>query len=188
MISKWRNVASLLSVSAVVFAIDKISKRIVVTHLRAGESIPIVSGIFQFKIALQFNNGFGFGILSDSSHHTKGFVIGGMVVAMAIILVALVSIGNRITMITIWLALYLGCILGNLVDKVASGAALDFLEIDIYRLHWPAFNFADSAATVGDILLLLFFLCRRSSAAAQLNELKGVFAMGRTRERLRSRF
>ena len=71
------------------------------------------------------------------------------------VLAALVFLGNRITLVTIALALILGGATGNVHDRIAYGAVVDFIEVHIYHYHWPDFNIADSSIVTGACLLFL---------------------------------
>ncbi len=76
-------------------------------------------------------------------------------VAALAVLIALVRLGNRITLTTFALALILGGALGNVHDRVEYGSVIDFIEVHIFSYHWPDFNVADSAIVTGACLLLL---------------------------------
>ena len=70
-------------------------------------------------------------------------------------LIALVRLGNRITLTTVALALVLGGALGNVHDRIVYGSVVDFIEVHIFSYHWPDFNVADSSIVTGACLLLL---------------------------------
>ncbi len=70
----------------------------------------------------------------------------------------LLRIGRRITATTFGLALILGGAIGNVYDRIRTGAVIDFLEVHIVHYHWPDFNVADSCIVIGGILLVLHSL------------------------------
>ena len=76
-------------------------------------------------------------------------------VAALAVLVAMVRLGNHITLTTVALSLILGGALGNVHDRVEYGSVIDFIEVHIFSYHWPDFNVADSAIVTGACLLLL---------------------------------
>jgi len=68
--------------------------------------------------------------------------------------------------LTVGLALILGGAVGNLVDRVRFGHVIDFLDFYVKAYHWPAFNLADSAVTIGTLWLLLNLILRKSFTEA----------------------
>jgi signal peptidase II len=71
------------------------------------------------------------------------------------VLIALVRLGDRITLTTVALALILGGALGNAHDRILYGSVVDFIQVHIFSYHWPDFNIADSSVVTGACLLLL---------------------------------
>jgi signal peptidase II len=82
------------------------------------------------------------------------------------VLAALVLLGNRISLITVALALILGGATGNVHDRLAYGAVIDFIEVHIFAYHWPDFNVADSSIVTGACLLFLDSLRSRKKTDA----------------------
>lgn len=186
MISVRHNLACLLIISAGIVFIDQMTKLAVLRHLRLGGSVVVVPDVFQ--ITRRFNNGFAFGTLSNwPGHHVNVFALSSMVAVATILVIALVSLGNRLTMLTVCLALYVGCALGNLSDLFTYGGSVDFLAVSIFGYHWPDFNVADISATVADILLLLYLILGWSRATVELRALGNVFGLDRIRAWLRKR-
>jgi signal peptidase II len=101
------------------------------------------------------NPGIAFGVLSDSaSAWTRIVLIGGSVAVIAVLAWLLVSLrGGSLTLAGI--AFLLGGAAGNLTDRIAHGAVTDFFEVLLGSYAWPAFNVADSAITIGAILIIL---------------------------------
>jgi signal peptidase II len=85
-------------------------------------------------------------------------LVGFSLIAAVIVSIVLVRIGRRITATTFGLALILGGAIGNVWDRIRTGAVIDFLEIHIVHYHWPDFNVADSCIVIGGILLVLHSL------------------------------
>ena len=186
MISTRHNLAWLLILSACVVLVDQLTKLTVLNHIPVGGSVTVIPNAFQ--ITRRFNNGFCFGVLSKwPSHHANGLALSLMVAATMIVAIALLSLGKRLTVLTVCLALYFGCALGNLADQFVYGGSVDFLSVSIFGHHWPDFNVADISATAADILLLIYFLLRRSSAVAELRALRNVFRLDWVRARLQNR-
>jgi signal peptidase II len=101
------------------------------------------------------NPGIAFGVLSDSaSVWTRVVLIGGSVAVIVVLAWLLVSLrGGALTLAGI--AFLIGGAAGNLADRIAHGAVTDFFEVLLGSYAWPAFNVADSAITIGAILIIL---------------------------------
>jgi len=136
----WARVAAVL---AGVLAADQLVKALVTSSLARGEERELVLGI---KLVNVRNSGVAFGGLQDA----KEIVAVVIVVALIALLVYFARAGGRRW---VWLptGMLLGGALGNIVDRLREGAVIDFLKLP----HWPAFNVADSAITVGVIVLVL---------------------------------
>jgi signal peptidase II len=108
------------------------------------------------------NPGIAFSIFANSSSPALRYLlILGALVIIGIIAWRLVSSPNLTALNTAGLALLLGGATGNLTDRILHGAVTDFLEVFLGSYRWPAFNVADSAVTVGAILLILDVLFSR---------------------------
>ena len=76
-------------------------------------------------------------------------------VAALVVFIAMLRLGNRITLTTVALALIFGGALGNVHDRIVYGSVVDFIEVHIFAYHWPDFNVADSSIVTGACLLFL---------------------------------
>ena len=90
--------------------------------------------------------------------------------AAIVVLVALIRLGNRITLTTVALALILAGALGNVHDRIAYGSVVDFIEVHIFSYHWPDFNVADSSIVIGACLLMLDSLLPKKSGQVSENK------------------
>lgn len=138
-------------VLAAVLALDQAVKALVTASLARGEERDIVAGI---KLVNVRNTGVAFGQLQNAG------AIVSVVIAIAIAAL-LVYFARNLSRPWIWLptGMLLGGALGNIVDRVAEGAVIDFLKLP----YWPAFNVADSAITIGVVVLV--FVMERGDAA-----------------------
>jgi signal peptidase II len=147
-------------VSAVV-VVDQLTKWQVASTMRLHESIPVIPEIF--NITYIRNSGAAFGILAGS-HPGFRMVFFGLTSVLALVLLgtiyARLSPGDRMGQASV--AAVFGGALGNLVDRVRLGEVIDFLDFSIFSYHWPAFNVADSAITLGVGLLIGHFFLQRS--------------------------
>ena len=138
-------------VFACVLAADQGVKALINASLARGEEREVIAGI---KLVNVRNSGVAFGQLQN----------GGVIVAIVItiaVLALLIYFARNGAQPLMWLptGLLLGGALGNIVDRIVEGAVIDFVKLP----HWPAFNVADSAITVG-VITLLFVMERNDRA------------------------
>ena len=151
----------LLGISAVVFLVDRLTKIWVAKHIALGGAIPVIPRVL--RISHWTNDGAAFSMFAESAspHLVRWMLVGFSLLAATAVLVALVRMGNRITMTTVALALVLAGALGNVHDRILYGSVVDFIEVHIFNYHWPDFNVADSSIVIGACLLLLESLLPR---------------------------
>ena len=145
------------ALAAAVVAADRISKRIIETQVNDWDIFRVIPGLFQ--IVHTRNTGVAFGIFSEQGSGT------GRLLLVAFSLAVMALVGNLLwgacrNLKEHWtlaaaLALVLGGAAGNLYDRVVFGSVTDFLDFYWRSHHFPVFNLADSAITVGAGLLLL---------------------------------
>jgi signal peptidase II len=146
---RWKPIAVAIAFALVV--LDQVTKSLILSHLELGERIE-VTGFFNLVLAM--NRGAAFSFLASQSGWQVVFFSGIAIVAILVIGVLLYRAPDRGPYI-LGLALILGGAAGNLVDRLRHGAVVDFLDFHFGGWHWPAFNVADSALTVGAALLIL---------------------------------
>ncbi len=137
--------------AAAVVVLDQLSKLWAVRQLLRG-SVELTSFL---NLSLVFNSGAAFGLLSEASGwQNLLFVIVAIVVSF--IIIAMVRrLGANDIQVLVGLMLILGGAVGNLIDRLHLGYVIDFIDFHYESWHWPAFNLADSAITVGAMLLVL---------------------------------
>ena len=152
-----------LGIALVVLLIDQITKLLIVDSFAWGDSQPI-SGYF--NLVRVHNSGAAFSMLSSASGWQRWLFTGIGVVATGFILWMLRSHPTQ-KLFCFALALVLGGALGNVIDRLAYGHVIDFLDFHwdflaplFYQGHFPAFNVADSAISVGAVCLILDELLR----------------------------
>lgn len=137
--------------AAAVIVLDQLSKWPVLARFMPGEQLE-VTGFF--NLVLVFNKGAAFSFLSGASGwQTLFFLAIALGAAVAVSVLLLRAAGTRLFRLA--LALILGGALGNAIDRLRFGQVVDFLDFHLGAWHWPAFNVADSAITVGALLLIL---------------------------------
>lgn len=167
-----RPLAALLLTLAVVAA-DRLSKAWVVENVNPWDTLAIIPGFF--NIVYVENEGMAFSLLADTDPQWRGAVlIGVSLVVLGFIAVlyyqSLFARGPAVEAHSPWpFALLSGGAVGNLYDRLFRGSVTDFLDLHIGPYHWPTFNVADSAITVGACLLAIELLrTRRVKREAQV--------------------
>jgi signal peptidase II len=140
-----------LWLSVLVVVIDQITKALASEMLALYEAVPVLPGL---NLTLMHNTGAAFSFLSDSGGWQRWFftAVALAVSAMLVLWLRRLSPGQR--WLSIAIALVIGGALGNLWDRFVLGYVVDFIDVYAGRWHWPAFNVADSAITVGAAMLL----------------------------------
>src|SRR6185436_18198377 len=151
------------AVAAAVGVADQVTKALVLARFAYAERLEVTSF---FNMVLVYNKGAAFSFLAQADGWQTPLFAAFALIASVIVAVLIVrKPGERLFCAA--LALILGGALGNLVDRLRFGQVVDFLDFHAYGWHWPAFNVADSAITVGAVLLILEgFLGREGRAGA----------------------
>jgi len=153
-----------LVVSAVVIALDLATKAAVVRAFQPGDMVVLTSW---FNLVLAYNEGAAFSFLANAGGWQRWFFLAiSLAISAAIIVMLRRQAGRAPTAFA--LALVLGGALGNVYDRVTLGRVVDFIQLHAAGYYWPAFNVADSAITVGVVLLLLESLGRSRAERAGL--------------------
>ena len=148
--SGWR----WLPVTLAVIGLDQLVKLWVIEHLSLYRTVRVLPVL---DVTLTYNSGAAFSFLADASGWQKWFFAGlALIVAAGIVLWLKRLNGRTQRVLCLGLALILGGALGNLIDRVRIGHVVDFILAHWHRVYFPwAFNVADSAITVGAVLLAL---------------------------------
>lgn len=141
-----------LWLSALVIVVDQITKRVIDSAMQLHQTIELIP---YFQLTYMRNQGAAFSFLSGAGGWQRWFFIGLAIVASVFIFVWLRKLDPSRRREAVAWALVLGGALGNLIDRILYGYVIDFLDVYVGDWHWPAFNVADSAITVGVALLLL---------------------------------
>lgn len=140
-----------IGIAIIVVLADQLTKITMTRLLAYGQSDTVTS---YFNLVMVYNKGAAFSFLSDQSGWQRYFFTGISVIASLFMLWMLKR--NPTQKLFCWaLALILGGALGNLIDRVAYGHVIDFLDFHLAGWHWPAFNVADAAITLGAALFVL---------------------------------
>ena len=142
----------ILLIGATVLA-DQATKTVALLLLSPGEILSVVPG---FNVTLGFNEGASFGMMSGAMAGRPllmAALTGGLALIFAIMAFRAESLRERTG-----LALIVGGALGNIIDRLRQGAVTDFLDLYWRNWHWPTFNGADIAITLGALLVFTVWL------------------------------
>jgi signal peptidase II len=146
-----RVVAWLLWITAPVIVLDQVTKFAAVANL-AVQDVPIAPFL---SLTLTYNTGAAFGFLNQAGGWQNVFFIGVAAVASVFILYLLYTQAADNLLMALGLALILGGAIGNLIDRLLWGHVVDFILVYYQSWRFPAFNIADSAISIGAVLLIL---------------------------------
>ena len=154
---KYR-LALLAAVLVTIF--DQASKYLIIAYVGLYESFSIIPGFFDI-IHVQ-NPGAAFGIFAGQAPEIRNIVlIGASVTAVCVILFLFYSTPSFYHILSIGYGLILGGAVGNMIDRVQWGYVVDFIDIYIGASHWPAFNIADSAISIGMLIFFYYVIFRK---------------------------
>ncbi len=139
---------------AAVVTFDQLTKLWILNSFSLYESLEIIPGFF--SLTYLTNKGAAFGFLAGQAgvwRHYLFLILGA--VALVVIVISWFKLRQSHQLYSISLALIGGGALGNLIDRIRLGSVVDFLDVYIGRHHWPAFNIADSAITVGVVFFII---------------------------------
>ncbi len=139
------------AVAAAIVVADQITKWLVLARFAPGERVELTGFM---NLVLVFNKGAAFSFLADAPGWQTPLLVAFALGAAVLVSVLLVRDPSR-RLYCAGLALILGGAVGNVIDRLRFGHVVDFLDLHAGGWHWPAFNVADSAITVGAVLLIL---------------------------------
>ncbi len=143
------------AIAGIVLVLDQVTKYIVVARIRLYDVIIVIPGFF--NITHVRNKGAAFSILSNLPEFWRGsFFITVTIIAVAVIIALIVKTQERLPVYAF--SLIAGGALGNVVDRIRYGEVVDFIQWYVKSYYWPSFNVADSAVTIGVVLLAIEML------------------------------
>jgi signal peptidase II len=140
-----------------VVAGDQLTKAWITANFGMFQTREIIPGLF--NLTYLTNRGAAFGFLNgDHGSWRHAFFVGVALVAMVMMVFLLRQMQKEGKRFVVAIALIFGGAVGNLIDRLRLGAVVDFLDVYWADYHWPAFNVADSAITVGVTIFLVAHL------------------------------
>lgn len=139
---------------AAVTGLDQLTKSMVLAGFRLYESIPVIPGFFNLTFIT--NTGAAFGLLAgEQTLLRQVFFIAVAMVALLVLFFSYRHLHSQGRLFVHAIGLIAGGAVGNLIDRLRFGHVVDFLDFYVKGYHWPAFNVADSAITIGVGLFIL---------------------------------
>jgi signal peptidase II len=134
-----------------VVALDQLTKRLAEAKLTYADPVAIWPS---FNLTLLYNRGAAFSFLSDAGGWQRWFFVAVSMLASVALIYWLSRLKPYQWLLALALSLVLGGAVGNLVDRLWLGHVVDFIQVYYREFYWPAFNVADSAITMGAVLLI----------------------------------
>ena len=160
-----RNALQWLTLSFIVIALDQLTKAIVIHLLEPQVPHAVIPGLLNWTLA--YNTGAAFSFLADQEGWQR-WLFGVLAVGVSAMLTRWLAQTARADWRTaLPLALVIGGALGNLIDRIRIGHVTDFIQVYYHEWAFPSFNVADSAISVGAVLLLWFSFVVKSASASR---------------------
>lgn len=141
-----------LGLALLIIGLDQASKLVALGALELHRPLAVLPG---FNLMLTYNTGAAFSFLSEAGGWQRWLFTGFAVIVSGILLVWLYRLPRQARWLACALALILGGAIGNLWDRLQYGHVVDFIQVYYDKWYWPAFNLADSAITIGAIMLII---------------------------------
>jgi len=153
-----------------VIALDQLTKHLVMAHLLLYQSIPLSKG--WLNLVYVHNTGVAFGFFAGPNTFPKTLFFSGLtLIAVVVVLYFLWQAAQRRDGLqAVFLGMICGGAMGNLIDRFSIGAVIDFIDVYYKRYHWPAFNVADAAISVGVVLLILQLILKGSRGSEKAGQ------------------
>lgn len=139
-----------LGLAAALIAADQLTKLAILSIFKLGEGVAVTPF---FNLVFVFNRGAAFSFLAGADGWQRWFFT-VLALAVSAWIIVMLRRHPQERRLCAALTLIMGGALGNVIDRVVHGAVVDFLDFHVAGWHWPAFNIADSAITVGALLLV----------------------------------
>ena len=150
----------LIVIAGIIILLDQVTKLIVLDTMPLFHNISVISGFF--NLTHIHNPGGAFGFLSTQTSNIQRLLfLFASSLAIGFIFYFYKKTPREQTWLSTGFALVLGGAIGNLIDRIRLGKVVDFLDFYIGNWHWPAFNLADSAVSIGMLIFLFHIFFKR---------------------------
>lgn len=159
------------AVCVVLIVVDQLTKVIADQYLIPGEPVPVIEGLF--NLTLVYNPGAAFGMFGDLPDPWRRLTLAVVsLVALLVVVRFMIREARHDPVSQYALVAVLSGAVGNIIDRVRLDAVIDFLDFYWGQHHWPAFNVADSAISVGVAVLMLRVLFSRRTVPSPKGSLE----------------
>ncbi|HIF18445.1 MAG TPA: lipoprotein signal peptidase [Cycloclasticus sp.] len=141
-----------LWLSLFVFILDQSSKLWVVSYFQLYESMPLLPLL---NLTYVHNEGAAFSFLSSAGGWQRWFFVVIALIATTVLVIWLKRLKPTEKWMAVTISLVLGGAIGNLYDRISYGYVIDFIDVYYQSHHWPVFNVADSAISIGVVMMLM---------------------------------
>jgi signal peptidase II len=153
-----------LLLSALVVVLDQATKWLAEALLQPYVAHPVVP---MFNLTLMYNEGAAFSFLAGAGGWQRWFFIGFASLMTLVLTVWLLRLPAWDRLTAASLALIVGGAVGNLIDRVLTGRVVDFIDVYYGTWHWPAFNVADSAISLGVAIMVILAFRKEPEAGEE---------------------
>lgn len=157
---RWAGLWLFVGIASTVILLDQITKMVVLKTIGLYESIPVIHGFFNLTHIR--NPGGAFGFMASGNLQVRAFLfLGVSMFALVLIIYFYKSIPLTHRLLRAALSMIFGGAVGNIIDRIRFREVVDFLDFYMGSYHWPAFNVADSAITVGITVLIVHIVFKK---------------------------
>lgn len=135
-----------------IIGLDQLTKHLITHSFSLWDTVTIIPDFFDFT--LRHNTGAAYNLLANASGWQRWFLIGVALVVCGVIIAWLYKLSTKEKLEGFALALILSGAIGNLIDRIQYGYVIDFILVHYHAHEFPAFNVADSAISIGVVLLI----------------------------------
>ena len=160
MTSTGSKIIKLLTISFVLVLLDQATKAVIGHYLQPYHSISVIPGFFNLTHIHNPGGAFGFLAGADPILRKVVFLFASLL-AVGLILWYYLKTPVSYPLLATAFAMIFGGAIGNLIDRIRTGKVVDFLDFYVGNRHWPAFNVADSAITIGIGIFILHLLFKK---------------------------
>lgn len=150
----------LVWIAVAVIVLDQITKAVVLMQMPLYHSVPVIPGFFSLTHVQNPGGAFGFLAGQSAVLRTVVFLAASTMAALLVLYLYITTPPTHPVLAAGFALIFSGAI-GNLIDRVRFGVVVDFLDVYVGRAHWPAFNVADSAISVGMTIFVVHLVFRR---------------------------
>jgi signal peptidase II len=155
-----KKIVILMTTVGFLVLLDVVTKAYIVSTMFLHESFAVIEGFF--NITYIRNPGAAFGFLAETSPGFRITFFLLVTVAVIVMILYYIITSDTVDLLeTFSLSLILSGALGNMIDRVRFGEVIDFIDVYVGSHHWPAFNVADSAISVGAVMIILAMLKKK---------------------------